>query len=474
MSLKDKFSFQDSKDLSSEEIAQQLKNNAFGLSEEDEADFMKFAEAAPGSEERLKILSNRQEQAPGAAPTSPEDVKPPHEVADSDSQELNLDNIDPSDPTAVKAPDKPTPEEKPPAKKTEGDVEEEIVDDEPDIISKLADVTKERDSHRSTNSRLGNENRDLRQQLEESQKKLRESAHAKEPEIVPLEVPIPPLPSDYEEGQYDTKYTEAYTQYTKDLRDYSEKSGETPPKWALDLINKVSDIESKSDRAYNYAETEQENKAGNEYTKAFDSMWEKSIDIQKKLNLPTGKLTPRQINYYILRQNNPQKEDGTPVYPAHEVEGAKNFIKELPKTDYENFTKLSKVVNNYFRFDPETSTPYRASEVADEFLLPDIVKKLGIEVNTVVADPNNPDASVEDLSNQQQNVSDVSASLSESLGNKQTTLNDSTSNETKIQTYNTMAETFRKNPAQCKANAAWMATFNKLDKEMQQLANYGE
>ena len=459
MSLKDKVSFQEIKGLSSKEISDLLAKNAFNVPKEDMEAFTQFTQAEPGSEERLTILSDRQEAPPGVVPGSEQDVKPEKEPATE--PEVNFADIDPDDPTAAKAPDK---SKAPDAKKPKGDIEEEIIEAEGVVdITKYAEVIQERDGHRSANSKLGNENRDLKARIEEMERLHKEQN--KEPEIVPLEAPIPPSPEEFEEGLLSAEYTEAQTKYARDYKEYAEKSGSVPPAWAKTLMDKVEKVEAKTEKAFTFAQTEQQTQEDTAYDNAMNGMWNNTIELQKKLNLPTGKLTPKQLNYYVLREGNPLDKDGNPKYSAAEVEGAKNFMKEVPKDTKANFNKLSSVVNSYYHFSEKG--PEKASNVADEFLLPDIIQKLGIKVNTVVPVPNsNP--TVDDLSKQQTNVSDVSAAPATGLGDPKDTLSNNMGFEEKREMYDKMTQTFLKSPHACKANTAWMKTFDALEKEMQQ------
>lgn len=453
MSLKDKVSFHNLKDLSPEEISKKLKASEFGVSPEEADMFKEFATAAPGSEIRLKILSDRKETPPGIVPGSDEVVIPPVDAAIT--PEVVSVEIDPDDPTAV-VPDKP---------KALEPKEEEIVETSVIPIDKYAEALQERDSHRKSNSKLGNENRELKAKLAEIQKQLAEKAAAAEPEVVSMEAPIPPSPDDFDEGLYSADYIKAQSKYAKDYSEYVKQSSNIPPAWAKKLMDEVETIKTKVEPAYNYATTEQQTRAETIQEKGWNDMWENTVELQKKLNLSTGNLTPQQLNYYVLRQGNPLDKDRNPIYPASEVEGARNFMKEVPKEVNDNFDKLSKVINSYYNFDGDI--PVKSSDIRDEFLIPAIIDKLGLKINTIVPVKDSK-PSVGDLSKHQIKVSQSESALpATELGANTDTLNNSLSVDQKIERYNRMAKAFLKNPHQCKKNLNWMAEYEALEKEMQ-------
>ena len=458
MSLKDKVSFNALKDLSTQEIQKKLNNREFGLAPEEADIFKEFAEAAPGSETRLKILSDRQETPPDVVPGSNEDnVKPPKEPAAPEEKKPVM--IDPDDPTAVPEPDKPEAPEEP---------EEEVEESSVIPIDKYAEIVQERDAHRRANSKLGNEIKSLRDQIKEMSEKLA-SSQKEEPEIVALEAPIPPSPEDFEDGTIDSEYVKAQSDYVKKYKEYSEKSGETPPKWMKPVLDRLVKIEQTAGQAFQYVSTEQESKAVSAAEQAENDMWENIQNIQKKLNLPTGELTARQLNYHVLRASNPLDSDGNPRYPANEVASAQEFMKSVPKKTMDAFDKLSKVANSYYNFD-ENGVPHRSSDIADEYLLPAIVDKLGLKLKTVV--PANPGSkpTVDQLSEHQIKVSQAeSATRADEIGNAQENLGNNLTQEQRIERYNKMSQTYLRNPQACERNLQWMDEFNRLAKEMQQL-----
>lgn len=455
MSLKDKVSFRDIKDLSTGEIQGKLKAREFGLSPDEAETFKKFATAAPGSETRIKILSDQQEAPPDIVPGSEEDVKPP--VQPATNPELPPVVIDPDDPTATIVPDKHS---------VPAENEVETTDTPVVTIDKYASATQERDAHRRANSKLGKELSDVKAKLVETQKKLSEKAKA-EPEIVPLEAPSPPSLDKYDEGAYDAEYINARTDYEKKYMEYAKKSGETPPAWANELVEKVTKLETKAEQAFNYTTSEQQAKADTIQNRGWNDMWKNTVEIQKKLNLPTGNLTPEQLNYHVIRAGNPVDGEGRSIYPANEVESANGFMKEVPEAVSANFDKLSKVVNSYYEFGGDV--PQKKTDIADEFFLPAIVKKLGLNIKTLVPVPNS-NHSVEALSEHQtKNFQSENATPATEHGAPTDSLSNSMSQDEKILKYNRMAKAYLNNPHSCKQNLQWMDEYNKLEREIRNL-----
>lgn len=446
MSLKDKYSFDELKDLDQREISAKLAANEFSVPAEDQEKFKEFAEAAPGSEARTKILNDLTKpdgEEPGTTDVTPEETA---------SQTLETPEKTDTPIPAQGGGDTP-----------DGAGEETQPVDGTELLNKLYAVEQERDSHRKANSRIGNQLKEKENEIADLQKRLSELEKASKPPVEDLKIPIVPNPKDYDEGLLDERYSDDLARYNQELTEYSKKAGDTPPKWARDILETVSDVRKKADEAYNFATTQTQQSVESQIDKGWDQMWEKTQEIQKKLGLDTGKLEPKTLNHYVLRAANTPGPDGSTPYSPEEQANAKAYLSQVDKSHMDNFNKLSSVVSTYFRFDDEV--PQKVYDLPDETVLPGIVQKLGLNVNVVVpADNVDP---VVALSNKQQTDSlSETATLSNDLGNPQDTVQTDLSFNDKAEKFNTMSETYRMNARRCEADPEFMAEFTALKKEM--------
>jgi len=446
MSLKDKYSFEAIKDLSADEIGKKLTNGEFSVPAEDHEKFMQFTQAEPGSEDRLKILSDLTDK-----PT-----ETPDEPVEKDADSAVEDKVDP-----VK-------EEADPLKKDENPLDDaEDSADSTELLNKLDKIRQERDSHRAANRKIGNELKAKAEEAEELRKQLEEFKKANTPETVDLKAPVPPDPKEFDEGAYSEDYQEAQSKWVADMKQYTEKIGDTPPKWAMELMKRQDEIAQKAEAAYNYTTNTQQSEIEDTTEKAWDNMWTHTEELQKKLNLPTGKLTPKTINYYVLRAENAAGDDGSKPYPEAEQLEARAFLKEVPKEHINNFGKLSKLVTSYYKF--EDNVPKKAYDLSDQAVIPELIKKLELNINPVV--PLDSDTAG-DLSKQQLKDSEFeSATRANELGRSDDKLNDNLSTNERMEKFLTMSETYRMNVRKCESDPEFMAEFTALQQEASQIVN---
>ena len=327
-----------------------------------------------------------------------------------------------------------------------------------EFLVELSNLNKTLGEQRAKNGQLGQTVKTLKQQNEELQKRLKEFEANKEiPGQAPVEKNLPDMPiipdaSTFVEGVYDDGYKSAMTKYQQDIKDWQGKFQSfvtsVKPKWAEELATTVASVRDQANVAAEFVNnTTQQQEAQRVHT-ALSDMWADIKAMQQatglKTSIPIDVINQNQLIVNAEKALNP---DGTPVYSPEEVAAAKRLIGAIPKSEYEAYAKVCKIVPNLYVFDA-VGMPKKISEDLDSDLAwTRAIRKSGVPgIQAIVPMPPSNSQMVDRLSAIQQNMSAAPQMMNGSnLGGGDAPLNDQTTRTEKMTKLSEMARRFNSN-----------------------------
>jgi hypothetical protein len=283
---------------------------------------------------------------PGEEPGKKSD-EPPAEPAPSDKKADGVGGDSPP----------PTPGEEPAEGEWGGyESKEKMLEAHTELREFAENLQSDLSKQRATNSRLGREVKEQKDQLSTVNTRLQELEAEKKP--APVEKPTrpkKPKPDDFEEGIADPKYETAMQEYETGLDAYEEQreaywEGKLSTAEA-DFGKRVSELGSRVDKADEFVSETRGSQALTAQEKAWNGMWEKTASFQKQLGLPTSVAIEKINPHALVRAGKDKKtEDGQPQYSDERIAEAEQFWKTLPDNDKKNFSKLVPVLNSFFDF----------------------------------------------------------------------------------------------------------------------------
>jgi hypothetical protein len=315
------------------------------------AEFMDFVKME--NDARLAFIEKKKGAAsPGDKPDESGDKpdesgKPPAEPAPSDKKADGVGGEPPP----------PAPGEEPAEGEWGGyESKEKMLEAHTDLRASAEGLQGDLAKQRATNSRLGREVKEQKDQLSTVNTRLQELEDKNTP--APVEKPTRPTKpkaDDFEEGIADPKYETAMQEYETGLDTYEEQreaywEGKLSTAEA-NFDKRVSELGSRVDKADEFVSETRGSQAQTAQEKAWSGMWEKTASFQKQLGLPTSVAIEKINPHALVRAGKDKKtEDGQPQYSEQRIAEADQFWKTLPDKDKENFNKLVPVLNSFFDF----------------------------------------------------------------------------------------------------------------------------
>jgi len=324
------------KDLSQAEILGKIRSNEIEVPKKgDERDeFMKFVAAAPGSDIRTGMISDN----PPAGEKPPEGA-PPAEGQHSEGSTPPGESNPPSQPGKTEIPDATPPKgsepptEKPPEGSSSDNFlgygsKEAMEEAHRKLLSDVGDLRKQIDRLNESGGKLGQQKKDLEQQLQNLHKQIKTGKPPESPtdsgvsDVDVGEPPKAPKPDDFEGGLFDDDYQTAANKYMIEMGEYAAKVA----KVNAGLRKKISDVEQKAATAFEHVD----NLSKGEKQKAWDSFWGKIREHMTTAKINTS-VDIAAINDAIIRKDN-------------------DYLSRLPKSDMEAFNRIKPLANRFADF----------------------------------------------------------------------------------------------------------------------------
>jgi hypothetical protein len=281
--------------------------------------FMKFALAAPGSDERKQIIESL---TPAEETPAKEDgaATPPPEKKEPESKEPPKEP-EAKGPEAKQETDESVADETSWFKKLGYDKPDRAIEAHNSLLQAVGETRRQIDKFNAERGRQGQELKRLREENSTLKEKV------KAVEEPPLEEPTPPDPDKYEDGIVDATYQADFKKYLGEQQQYFRTSVER-------LKKEVAQKE----------ETPPTDGVADDFsTEANKGLFEVEIPkLQKEFNLPTS-VPVAEIEAALLTK------DRATATPDQKVR-ANSFIQSLPDETKRNYMKISQAVKARYDF----------------------------------------------------------------------------------------------------------------------------